>query len=745
MIPGKRKIGSLPRKSGQTPEIPKTLENFLDNFSMSPAKSTPATSRGSFENLTTKDYTWPEDSPFAQERIKRYAKIGKAIDKMSLSKAPDFFTLETARNKAGEPFRVPYALDLNEPQLAAISTTKGPLLVIAGAGSGKTRTLTYRASFLLENGVDPSKILLLTFTRKASQEMINRTQELLHNKKANQIMGGTFHSFANYALRRYSGLLNLAPSFSIIDTTDSEDIIALIRDEEHFQTGSKAFPKKGRIQDIISKSKNTRLSIEEIIERYYSGLAEFTEAIILIAEIYDRYKKANRLFDYDDLIDVLVESLQTNEIFRKKIQETYEYIMVDEYQDTNIPQKELVDLLAGLHKNIMVVGDDAQSIYSFRGANFENILNFPETYPSCRVVKIEENYRSNQGLLDFSNDIIHNAKLGYRKKLFSANAEKFRPEYRSFYDQEAEAEWIVSKILEARENDIELSSMAVLVRAVFHSNYIQVELTKRAIPYVVVGGIKFSERKHVRDIVSFLKVSANGYDAPAWMRVLKLIDGIGDTTAKKIIMNIRENAGLTKPALYKNTKYYGDLKSLFSTIVAISKEDMQVSQKIDKVREFYGPVLKQREDDYEPRMRDIEVLYNYAGDYDNTESFLSDFALDPPSTKFQDRNTPLIDEAEEKPLVISTVHSAKGLEWHTVFVPHLLDGLFPSVRSIETLDEIEEERRLFYVACTRAKARLYLTAPSYFAAWGAVMTLPTRFLVEVNPKLWKIERNQPKR
>ncbi|MES0488742.1 MAG: ATP-dependent helicase [Leptospirales bacterium] len=743
MIPGKRKIGNIPQKTDQKPEIPKSLEKFLDNFSMTPAKNSAVESRGSFEDLTLRDYTWPEDSPFAQERIVRYAKIGKAIDKMSLTKAPDFFILETARTKAGEPFRVQYARDLNEPQLAAISTTKGPLLVIAGAGSGKTRTLTYRASFLLENGVDPSKILLLTFTRKAAQEMLNRTQELLQNKKASQIMGGTFHSFANYALRRYSGLLNLAPSFSIIDTTDSEDIIALIRDEEHFQTGKRAFPKKGRIHEIISKSRNTRLSIEAIIERYFSGLADFAEAIILIAEIYDRYKKANRLFDYDDLIDVLVESLQTNERFRKKIQETYEYVMVDEYQDTNIPQKELVDLLAGLHKNIMVVGDDSQSIYSFRGANFENILTFPETWPDCRVVKVEENYRSNQGLLDFSNDIIHNAKLGYRKKLFSANKEKFLPVYRSFYDQEAEAEWIVSKILESRENSIELSSIAILVRAMFHSNYIQIELTKRAIPYVVVGGIKFSERKHVRDIVSFLKVSANGYDAPAWMRILKLIDGVGDTTAKKIIMDIRESGGVAKHEPYKNTRYYNDLKSLFRTILTIAKEDMPVSQKIDKIREFYGPVLKKREDDYELRMRDIEVLYNYSGNYDDTESFLSDFALDPPSTKFQNRNIPLIDEGEEKPLVISTVHSAKGLEWHTVFVPHLLDGLFPSIRSIETLDEIEEERRLFYVACTRAKARLYLTAPSYFAAWGAVMTLPTRFLVEVNPKLWKVERNKP--
>ncbi len=316
-------------------------------------------------------------------------------------------------------YRINYRNELNPAQLEAVTAINGPVLVIAGAGSGKTRVIVYRVAYMMENGISPDDILLLTFTRKASREMLGRVQQLLKDNAAQKVFGGTFHAFSNHILRKYANMLNIPVNFTIIDEEDSADTIDLIRSELKIEKKEKAFPRKNRIQEIISSARNRNLTIRDVIENEFSGLREFVEQIELINRGYEKYKKICKIFDYDDLMDVLRDSLRDNPGFRRRLQNEYKYIMVDEYQDTNIIQKEIVEYLSEESRNILVVGDDSQSIYSFRGANYENILRFPQKYPDCKVIKIEENYRSNQKILDFTNDIILNAKIGYKKHLWS--------------------------------------------------------------------------------------------------------------------------------------------------------------------------------------------------------------------------------------------------------------------------------------------------------------------------------------
>ena len=668
-------------------------------------------------------YEQPEVTAGVREKIDRLQSITNSIEQNLIQPA--------GKKDNVKKFKIDYEKSLNETQYIAATTIEGPLLVIAGAGSGKTRTIVYRVAFLLENKIPPRKILLLTFTRKASNEMLARTTSLLNDMRCQKVMGGTFHSFANYLLRRHSKHLNISPNFTIIDTVDSEDVIDLIRHEMRIEKRTRAFPRKSRIQSIISKARNCKITVEAVIDREFRGLIEFVKEVKSIEKAYSEYKKANNLFDYDDLMEFLCDSLKSNLQFRENVQETFRYIMVDEFQDTNTTQKEIIDLIAEKYRNVMVVGDDSQSIYSFRGANFENILRFPETYPDCKFVRIEQNYRSNQDILSFTNSVINNAKIGYKKKLFSTKITRGKPVVKKFYNQEDEAEYIVSKILEIKEKEIPLNQIAVLYRASYHSNFVQAELLKRNIPYVVFGGIRFIERRHVKDIIAYLRIILNPLDPVSWNRVLKLIPGIGNITAGKIVLHIHKTDGKIDFSNFVNHKYSSYLEGLGHILNQSSKEEVAIPNKIEALKDYYAPILKSIESDYEIRLMDIDVLHSLACKYDDLEKFLSDFALDPPSNRYQNHTSPLIDETEDKPLILSTVHSAKGLEWNSVFVPHLLDGLFPSVRAVGDIEEIEEERRLFYVACTRAKEQLYLTMPSYVASWDAFFTLPSRFLVEV--------------
>lgn len=630
-----------------------------------------------------------------------------------------------------QSLKVNYRHALNSAQLAAVVTTEQPVLVIAGAGSGKTRVIVHRVSYLIEKGVDPQMILLLTFTRKAANEMLDRVEMLLHDKNVGNVTGGTFHSFASYILRRYANLIGLPSNFTIIDNSDSEDIIDLIRTELRFNTKDKKFPKKSRILEIISYARNRQMSIRSIIEKQYTGLLDYVKDIELLHSGYTRYKQASQMLDFDDLMDVLNNSLKNNTKFRDILQNTYQYVMVDEFQDTNAVQNEIVQQIAARHRRIMVVGDDAQSIYAFRGANYENILRFPQVYTDCAIIKIEENYRSNQHILDFTNCIISNAKIGFKKKLYTRNQQPRIPVLQRVYNQEDEAQLIVDRIMELIEQGIPLNQIAVLNRADWHNRYIQAELSKRGIPYVVVGGFKFSERMHIRDVVAFLRLTYNPADAVSWHRVLKYIGGIGQVTAGSLINTIQGSDDKFSFEAFKSRKFYLELLELGKVLSKASQPEYNLTQKIEIIRDYYAPMLKARETDYLARMQDVEVLIDLSKKYRTLDKFLSDFALDPPSKRIADQSTPLINEGEDEGKVtISTVHSAKGLEWYAVFIPHALDGMFPSIRATN-LEDMEEERRLFYVACSRAKEELYITFPRNVASYDAFFHLPSRFLVEI--------------
>ncbi len=589
--------------------------------------------------------------------------------------------------------------------------------------------------------MDAQSILLLTFTRKAAHEMLERVETLLQDDRVGNITGGTFHSFAAYILRKYSNILNLPPNFTIIDTSDSEDIIDLIRTELKFNTKDKKFPRKSRIYDIISYSRNRNKTISNIIHQQYTGLIDYISSIELIYNGYSQYKKLSRILDFDDLMEVLRNSLRDNISFRESLQKHYQYVMVDEFQDTNIIQKEIVDFIAAKHKRIMVVGDDSQSIYAFRGANYENILRFPETYPGCVVIKIEENYRSNQKILDFTNAIIDNARIGYKKKLFTKNLRQTVPVIKRVYGQQEEAEFIVDRIMDLSEQNIPLNEIAILNRADWHNRYIQVEMSKRGIPYVVVGGFRFSERMHIRDIISYLRITYNPADAVSWHRILKYIGGVGQITAGSVIDDFRNSDKPFSFELFKKKKFYSELLHLGNMLAKASQPGYNLTQKIDIIIDYYSPILKERADDYFIRMQDVAVLSDLSKKYRDLDQFLSDFALDPPSRRVADQTKPLIDEREEDGKVtISTVHSAKGLEWYAVFIPHALEGLFPSSRATN-VEEMEEERRLFYVACSRAKEELHITFPRNIYSYDAVFHLPSRFLVEVKKEKYIFDKD----
>jgi DNA helicase II / ATP-dependent DNA helicase PcrA len=713
------------------PQKPESRLDLLDSFlrQISGTVSVPAKSAsGDFMDIHSiewSEYPEMETSEELEKKILELQIIAASIESKNTGVAGN-------EQKGLNNFKVNYLSSLNPSQLAAVLITEKPVLVIAGAGSGKTRVIVHRVSYLIEKGVDAQSILLLTFTRKASREMLDRVETLLQDKRVGNVTGGTFHSFAAFILRKYSNMLDLPPNFTIIDASDSEDIIDLIRTELKFNTKDKKFPRKERLNDIISYSRNRNTTISSIVHEQYTGLIDYIPDIELIFSGYSKYKTLSRILDFDDLMEILRDSLRDNLRFRENLQKNYQYLMVDEFQDTNIVQKEIVDYIAEKHRRIMVVGDDSQSIYAFRGANYENILRFPETYPDCVVVKIEENYRSNQKILDFTNSIIDNARIGYKKKLFTKNNRQTIPFIKRVYDQQEEAVFIVDRIMELSEKNVPLVEIAVLNRADWHNRYIQVEMSKRGIPYVVVGGFRFNERMHIKDIISYLRITYNPSDAVAWHRILKYIGGVGQVTAGSIISDFHNSKDPYSFEAFRQRKFHNELLMLGRMLARASQPEYTLAQKVEMIIEYYAPILKERADDYFVRMQDITVLIDLSRKYNDLDKFLSDFALDPPSKRVADQTKPLIDEGEEDGKVtISTVHSAKGLEWYAVFVPHALEGMFPSNRAIN-IEEMEEERRLFYVACSRAKEELFITFPRSIYSYDAVFHLPSRFLVEID-------------
>lgn len=709
--------------------------DFLDQVIQSQTRAKAGDERSPLEDVDPETgipkpeaYDQPDVDPLTDERLAALTKVAESIESRVVT---------SIGGEQGSGFKVNYGAELNSAQLAAVLTTDAPLLVIAGAGSGKTHVITYKVSYLIERGIPPHQILLLTFTRKAAREMLVRVSGLLKSDVGQQVTGGTFHSFAVQMLRTYASLIGISPNFTILDSDDSADTIDLVKAGMQIEPSGRVFPKKGRIQELISSSRNNNRSLAKTVDLEFPGLEHFLPDLERIAQGYMRYKAEAGLLDYDDLLEVLRDALAAIPELRTKLQQRFRYIMVDEYQDTNLVQKELVDLLVS-KGNITVVGDDSQSIYAFRGANFENILRFPETYPNCKVVKIEQNYRSNQPILNFTNAVINKAVLGYRKRLYSDHPSSILPVVKRFFDGEDEATWIVDRIVENHTRGISLDNNAVLVRALWHSNLVQAELLSRGIPYVVVGGIKFNEKRHVKDVIAHLRLSINPLDAVAWMRVLKLLSGIGQGTAKKLITHLASQNGVVRFEPFAKNNYYGQLERLQKLFEELGRDRVSVTEAVTIVIDYYSPILRSLDDDADIRLQDLKMLAQLATKYRSLESFLTDFALDPPSDKYQDKTLPLTDSSEEKPVVVSTVHSAKGLEWHSVYIPFALDGLFPSVRALKHIETLDEERRLFYVACSRAKEQLTITLPSTVRSWDKVYSYPSRFLAELPREVFTV-------
>ena len=645
------------------------------------------------------------------------------------------FILKTTK-KEKDNYSIDYHSELNEQQYNAVTSIYGSHLIIAGAGTGKTRTLVYRVAYLVENGVKPESILLLTFTRKAAQEMMKRAANIL-DERCNRIAGGTFHSFSNYILRKYAELIDYSNNFTVIDRADSESLIGYIISNLGLNKKERRFPRKNTVLNIISKSINTTYSIREILEKDYPQFIEEESEIINIRKHYAVGKKSRNLMDYDDLLINMVKLLTENENIRRKLSNSYKYVMIDEYQDTNHIQALYASLIASEHENIMVVGDDSQSIYSFRVANFRNIMDFPKIFPNTELHTIEQNYRSTQPILDLTNQVIENAEEKYSKELFTDIDGIDKPIFIVPKDKFEQARFICQKVLELRNDGIELRNIGVLFRAGSHSNELEFELNEQNIPFVKFGGIKFIEAAHIKDAIAILRVTYNQSDAIAWIRLLQLIKGIGAKTADNIINEILVNDQGIKALIsnsLKGKKYYSDLKSLYYLLNSILETDDEPITMFPKIFEFYSPIIKQKYDDFKKRELDLQSLLEISDRYSSTEKFLTDMSLEPPETSQVKASAT---DIEDEKLILSTVHSAKGLEWHSVFVIQLLDGFFPSSYSLESPESIEEERRLFYVACTRAKKNLFLLSPnisiSRFSSESFSYSEPSRFITEIGP------------
>lgn len=622
-------------------------------------------------------------------------------------------------------YKVNYENDLNPAQLSAVMHKKGPVLVIAGAGSGKTKTLTYRVARLIEDGIKPENILLLTFTKKAAAEMLSRATLVLDDR-CEKVAGGTFHSFANIILRKYSKFLKLKSNFTILDKSDCEDIINHITGQM-FPKKEKRFPKKSTILEIYSKSVNKETPTKQIIEEEFPQFAHCEDKIIEVHKAYVGYKRENSVLDYDDLLLYVKLLLENNEGLRKKLSNQYQYIMVDEYQDTNTIQADVIRLLTSEHSNIMAVGDDAQSIYSFRGANYRNILDFPKLFEGTEIIKLEQNYRSTQNILKLTNTIISKAKEKYAKTLFSNIESPIVPALICAKDTQMEADFICQRILELLDEDVNLSDICVLTRNARMSYALEIELSKRAIPYQKFGGPKFMETAHIKDIVSHLRVIINPDDIISLNRILLLLKGVGATTVNNIIPIIKGNLNPNIKLLPSNktTSLVPLLKTLENLRSQISMR--KPSDIVEDVIEYYRPILKDKYDDYNKREKDLDHFQYLSEQYSNLEDFISDMALEPPDASVEGmykRNS------DDEALTISTIHSAKGLEWDSVFIIGAVDGRFPSAYSFNSAEEMDEELRLMYVATTRAKNNLYITYPvdMYDYSMNMVLSKPSRFL-----------------
>ncbi len=643
------------------------------------------------------------------------------------------------------PFLLDYDGDLNPQQLAVVKAAGGPILVIAGAGSGKTRVVTYRVAYLIESGVDPSRILLLTFTNKAAREMLHRVEVLVPTAggAGGRVWGGTFHHIGNRILRRHAPLVGYQPNYSILDRDDAKKLMNSCLSDLKINPRKSRFPKGEVIGSLWGLAVNTRKPIAEIVlERvpYFHGFLDDIQAVV---ERYRNRKRELNVMDFDDLLFYWETLLREHPEVRKRYNEQFQHLLVDEYQDTNRLQADVLDLLARQHGNIMVVGDDSQSIYSFRGANFANILTFPERYPGSKIYKLEVNYRSTPEILHLANtSIVHN-RYQFPKELQTIRPPGSRPILVPVQDIMEQASFVAQKLEEINQQGVPLAQMAVLYRAHYHSMELQMELSRRRIPYEVRSGLRFFEQAHIKDVSSYLKITSNPLDELAWKRVLLLYPKIGKSTADKIWQMVL--SGFLNPQTSMDApevlqKIPGRVREnwrLFSRTLSMLRDLEKTSGPggmIDRVlQEGYESYLQSKYPDYESRMDDLRQLAAFAYRYSSCQDFLSELAL---LTSLEGESTPVRGRDENGTVKLSSVHQAKGLEWSVVFIIWLAEGRFPSVRSLlESGGEgEEEERRLFYVAITRARDELFLCYPRFAPDRGRreMIQRPSRFIAELS-------------
>lgn len=625
---------------------------------------------------------------------------------------------------------IDYGKELHEQQRAVVESREKAALVLAGPGSGKTRVLVYRVAHLIEQGVRPEEILLLTFTNRASKEMLRRVEELL-GKKPKGLTGGTFHHVGSQILRRHAPILNLSSNFSIIDSEDSKqllkDVIAHVAGEKE-----KHFPSAGIIHSIISFSSNACIGIAECIEKKYSGYKEYTSDMVSIAQNYALRKRKSHLVDFDDLLllwNKVLDHDKVKEYYRRQ----WKHILVDELQDTNKLQFSIIrKLTERAANNIMVVGDDCQSIYSFRAAEISNILDFPKTYPSCKEYRLEVNYRSTHDIVNLVNKSIKNNKEQFKKVLQAQREGGEKPIVVRCMDPEQEASFVGKRILELHEGGLHYKDIGVLFRAEYQSAQVELELSKRRIPFVKRGGLRFFEQAHIKDMTAFLKILNNEQDELAWKRVLCLFEGIGPAKAISIWQWISETRNPLSHIRNADNQPLAERASgwnAFKKVVAALPEEKTPSVLIDSfLRSFYEVYLKEQYPNYRERLLDVKQYINLALQYTDGRKFLEDILLDADLTGSESSTGD-----EHDAVVLSTIHQAKGLEWQAVFVTSLADERFPSERAY-TEDTIDEERRLFYVACSRAKRELYLTIPMQeFTFWGGHKVLRDSLFIEELP------------
>jgi DNA helicase II / ATP-dependent DNA helicase PcrA len=611
---------------------------------------------------------------------------------------------------------IDYAGLLNPAQYEAVTGIDGPLLVIAGAGSGKTRTLVYRVAYLVEHDIPPEAILLLTFTRKSAMEMLRRASELL-DWRCQRVAGGTFHSTGSQILRQYGDCVGYPNGFTIMDRSDSEDALGLLVDRLGLKGSGRRFPKKSTVNSIFSKMVNCSLDLNQVLVDEFPQFLEFGEDLQGLYLAYEQYKLEQRLMDYDDLLRHWWRLLEEQPAVRKHLSQSYRYIMVDEYQDTNLLQAEIIRLLAAEHSNVMVVGDDSQSIYSFRGARFRNIMDFPKLFPRTRVLKLEQNYRSTQAILDFTNELISQAHEQYTKCLFSRRESTLLPVLASVGGEKDQSLFVVRALHAFQIAGIGLEDMAVLFRASFHSYDLEVELARAGIPFAKYGGLRFAESAHLKDVVAHLRVLHNPLDAVSWHRLLLLVEGIGPRTAQRLINWIMQHAASATGVRdylpeQKKTADKARLEPLAALMEELTFPERSLGEMIQAVRSYYEPIAMRKYDDYPKRFRDLDFLEEWAEQYPSLLTLLTDLTLEPPD--FYVHKTDL---RESGRLTLSTIHSAKGLEWRVVFIIAAAEGRFPSPYASYRTEDLEEELRLFYVASTRAKDHLLISYPMRFGGY----------------------------